>query len=117
MSGRRNRINKRSEKKEQDQRILDSLAESSTPVGTVPKEDIQDSTPQDLSPIRENLVTTAAASTSDNCRQESSEDSSDNSNLEGVKLNLTTVKKSTTVTSPFLASIPLHLSSMPDLTQ
>ena len=48
-----------------------SLAEVSTPVGqraqeAIPKEDIQDSTPQDLLPIRENLVT-AAASTSDNC--------------------------------------------------
>ena len=67
MSGRWNRINKRSEKKEQDQRILDSLAESSTPVGTVPKDNIQVSTPQELSPIREKLVTTAAASTRDNC--------------------------------------------------
>ena len=47
-----------------------SLAEVLTPVGqraqeAIPKED-QDSTPQDLSPIHENLVT-AAASTSDNC--------------------------------------------------
>ena len=88
MSGRRNRINKRSEKKEQDQCILDSLADSSTPA--VPA--LEDTTPPDLSPIRENLVT-QAASTSVNRQQESS-DSSDNSDLEGIKLNLTTVKKS-----------------------
>ena len=49
-----------------------SLAESSTPVGQRPqevitKDVIQDNTPQDLSLIRENLVTTAAASTSNNC--------------------------------------------------
>ena len=61
-------------------------------------------------PIRENLVTTASASTSDNCPQESSEDSSDNSVLEGVKLNPTTVKKSVKVTSPILASIPFNLN-------
>ena len=63
MSGRQNWINKRSEKKEQDQRIRDSLAESSTPGNTFPEE--EDNTPPDLSPIHENLVT-AAASTSVN---------------------------------------------------
>ena len=110
MSRRRNRINKRLEKKEQDQRILDSLAELSKPVGTVPEDKFQDSTLQDLLPIRENLATTAAASTSDNCQQDSSEDSSDNSDLEGVKLNPTTVKKSATVTSLILASIPFNLN-------
>ena len=49
-----------------------SLAEVSTPVGQRPQEaipegDIQDSTPQELLPIRKNLGTTAAASTSNNC--------------------------------------------------
>ena len=66
MSGRRNRINKRSEKKEQDQRIRDSLADSSTPAvpaleDTTPEDGIQDST---LPPVQEeNIVTAAAAST------------------------------------------------------
>ena len=62
-------------------------------------------TPHDLSPIRENLVTTAAASTSDNYQHESSKDSSDYSELEGVKWNPTTIKKSATVTSPISGSI------------
>ena len=92
-----------------------SLAEVPTPVGqraqeAIPEEDIQDSMSQDLLPIRENLVTTAGASTSNNCRQESSEDSSDNSDLEGTRLNPTTVKKSVKVTLPVLASIPFTLN-------
>ena len=106
MSGRRNRINKRLEKKERDQRIRDSLAESSTPVDTFPKE--EDNTTPDLLPIRENLVT-AATSTSVNRQQESS-NSSDNSDLEGRKLNPTTVKKSTKITSPILTTIPFNLN-------
>ena len=106
MSGRRNRINKRSEKKEQDQRIRDSLAESSTPVDTFPNK--EDNTPSDLSSIRENLVTAAASKSVD--RQQESSDSSDNSDLEGIKLNPTTVKKSAKVTSPLLTSIPFNLN-------
>ena len=106
MSGRRNRINKRSEKKEQDQRIRDSLAESSTPVVTFPNE--EDNTPLDLSPVRENLVTAAASKSID--RQQESSDSSDNSELEGVKLNPTTVKKSAKATSPLLESIPFNIN-------
>ena len=88
-----------------------SLANVATPVGqraheSIPEEDKE--TAPDLSPIRENLVT-AAASTSDKCQQESS-NSSDNSDLEGIKLNPTTVKKSTKVTSPILTSIPFTLN-------
>ena len=88
-----------------------SLAEVSTPVGqraqeTIPEED-KDSTPPDLSPISENLVT-AAASTS--VEQQESSDFSNNSDLEGIKLNPTTVKKNAKVTSPILTSIPFTLN-------
>ena len=93
-----------------------SLAEVSTPVGeraqeAIPEEDIQDSTPQDLSPIRENLVT-EAASTSVNRQQESSDSSDNNSDLEGIKLNPTAVKKSAIEVrnSPITASIPFNLT-------
>ena len=88
-----------------------SLANVSTPVGqraheSIPEEDKE--TAPDLSPIRENLVA-AAASTSVNRQQESS-DYSDNSDLEGTRLNPTTVKKSAKVTSPTLTSIPFDLN-------
>ena len=43
MSGRRKRVDKRSEKKEQDQRVRDLPAELSTPVGTAP----EDTNPED----------------------------------------------------------------------
>ena len=90
-----------------------SLANVATPVGqrahkSIPEEDKE--TPPDLSPIHENLVT-EAASTSVNRQQESS-NSSDNSNLEGIKLNPTTVKKSAIEVRnlPITASIPFNLT-------
>ena len=92
-----------------------SLANVATPVGQRAHESIPEGedkgTPQDLSPIRENLVT-EAASTSANRQQESSDSSDNNSDLEGRKLNPTTVKKSAVEVrhSPITASIPFSLT-------
>ena len=117
MSGRQNRINRRTEKKEQDQFILDSLAESSTPVepalkDTNPEYDIQESAPQELvPPLRENIVTAAAASTSKRgIYNNSSEDSSDSFDLDEKKLISTTSKKKDGNTSPITANIPIILN-------
>ena len=88
-----------------------SLANVSTPVGQRAHESIPEDnkeTAPDLSPIRENLVT-AAASTNASRQQEAS-DSSNNSDLEGTRLNPTTVKKSAEVTSPTLTSIPFNIN-------
>ena len=89
-----------------------SLANVSTPVGqraheSIPEEEDHE-TPPDLSPVRENLVTEAASKRID--RQQESSDSSDNSDLEGTRLNPTTVKKSAEVTSPTLTSIPFNIN-------
>ena len=99
MSGRRNRINKRSEKKEQDQRIRDSLADSSTPAvpaleDTTPEDVIQDSK---LPPVQEeNIVTAAAASTIPQDKGYSSETSGDSetSDILQREIYITTGKKS-----------------------
>ena len=94
MSGRRNRINRRTKKKQQDQLILDSLADSSTPVGpaledTNPKDDIQDSVQE------ENIVTAVTASTISQDKEYSSESSGDSeiSHILQRKIHITTGKK------------------------
>ena len=117
MSGRRNRINKRSEKKEQDQRIRDSLADSSTPAvpaleDTTPEDFIQDST---LPPVQEENIVTAAAASTIQDKGYSSETSGDSetSGISQRKIYITTAKKSQSTeerNSPITASIPFNLN-------
>ena len=115
MSGRRNRINKRSEKKEQDQRIRDSLADSSTPAvpaleDTTPQDVIQDST---LPPVQEENIVTAAAASTIQDKGYSSETSGDSetSGISKRKIYITTAKKSQSTkerNSPITESIPFN---------
>ena len=88
--------------------------ETGLEIEAVPEDVIQDTTPQgSLSPIHENLVTTAAAaSTSDKHQQDSSEDFSDHLYLERKNLNPTTAKKSQIEqrNSPIKTSIPFNLT-------
>ena len=111
MYGRRGRRDRRSKKKDKEER--NSLAESSTPVNARPatvnsKDTVQEET---LSIVTEHTVTATAASTSGcNIYDDSSNKSSDNSNLKGKKILPTTIEKKDQISSPITVSISFNLT-------
>ena len=111
MSGRRGRKDRRTKKKDKEERKL--LVELSMPVNTRsatvnPKDAIQE---EILSTVIEHIVTANAASTSGrNIYDDSSKESSDHSNLEGKKIVPTTSKTQHQISSLITASIPFNLT-------